>query len=97
MKEQCNLFFCTTTLIEGVNTTTKNIIIYDPHKGSKHITNFDYRNIKGRSGRAKVHYVGNTFVFRLRSEKEDKKPLIESEVEIFDSEKNIDVNILSIL
>jgi hypothetical protein len=85
--------FCTTTLIEGVNTATKNIVIYDSHKATKYITNFDYRNIKGRSGRAKIHYVGNTYVFRLKSEKDDKKSFIESEIEIFDSERNIDVNI----
>lgn len=85
--------FCTTTLIEGVNTSTKNIVIFDPHKGKKYITNFDYRNIKGRSGRTKVHYVGNTYVFRMKSDKEKDKETIKSEIDIFDSEKNIDVNI----
>lgn len=53
--------FCTSTLIEGVNTAAKNVVLYDRKKGTKKIDYFDYRNIAGRSGRMAVYYVGNVY------------------------------------
>lgn len=58
--------FCTATLIEGVNTSAKNVILFDKKKGTKPIDFFDYKNIAGRSGRMRKHYIGNV----LRFEKE---------------------------
>lgn len=55
--------FCTSTLIEGVNTAAKNVILYDKRKGLKEIDFFDYRNIAGRSGRMKQYYIGNVYRF----------------------------------
>ncbi|MFD1628936.1 helicase-related protein [Pseudopedobacter beijingensis] len=60
--------FCTSTLIEGVNTSAKNVILYDKEKGTKQIDFFDYKNIAGRSGRMKKHYVGNVYRFEKRPE-----------------------------
>ncbi len=56
--------FCTATIIEGVNTTAKNVIFFDHKKGrSTPIDYFDYSNIKGRAGRLMEHYVGRIFNF----------------------------------
>lgn len=56
--------FCTSTLIEGVNTMAKNIVLFDNTKGNKiPIDFFDYKNIAGRSGRMRVHYTGRIFKF----------------------------------
>jgi len=55
--------FCTATLIEGVNTSAKNIILFDKRKGLKPIDYFDYRNIAGRSGRMKKYFIGNVIKF----------------------------------
>lgn len=55
--------FCTSTLIEGVNTAARNIALFDQKKGLKPIDYFDYKNIVGRSGRMKIHYVGHVFEF----------------------------------
>lgn len=55
--------FCTSTIIEGVNTSAKNVILYDGKKGGKDIDFFDYSNIKGRSGRMMEHYVGHIYNF----------------------------------
>ncbi len=55
--------FCTSTLIEGVNTSTKNVILYDKKKGPKLIDYFDYKNIVGRSGRMKRHFIGRVYQF----------------------------------
>ena len=55
--------FCTSTIIEGVNTSAKNVILFDGQKGGKTIDFFDYSNIKGRSGRLMEHYVGTIYNF----------------------------------
>ena len=51
--------FCTSTLIEGVNTTAKSVILFDKKKGVRPIDYFDFRNIAGRSGRMLEHYIGH--------------------------------------
>ncbi|ANF98556.1 helicase [Paenibacillus bovis] len=59
-----NFLFCTSTIIEGVNTSAKNVIYFDEKIGKKHaIDFFDYNNIKGRSGRMMVHYIGKIYNF----------------------------------
>lgn len=59
-----NYLFCTTTIIEGVNTSAKNIIFFDKTKGVRTpIDFFDYSNIKGRAGRLMIHYTGTIFNF----------------------------------
>lgn len=55
--------FCTSTIIEGVNTSAQNVVIYDNKKGRNLIDYFDYSNIRGRSGRLMEHYVGNVYNF----------------------------------
>lgn len=55
--------FCTSTIIEGVNTSAKNIIYFDKKKGPNDIDFFDYSNIKGRSGRMMIHYIGRIYNF----------------------------------
>lgn len=56
--------FCTATIIEGVNTTAKNVVFFDHKKGKNTpIDFFDYSNIKGRAGRLMEHYVGRIFNF----------------------------------
>lgn len=66
-----NCLFCTTTIIEGVNTSAKNIIYYDNTKGRGiPIDFFDYSNIKGRAGRMMVHFVGKIYNFNKPPQKE---------------------------
>lgn len=55
--------FCTSTIIEGVNTSAKNIIYFDNRKGPNAVDYFDYSNIKGRAGRLMEHYIGKVFNF----------------------------------
>lgn len=58
--------FCTSTLIEGVNTSAKNIVLFDKKKGRKDLDYFDFKNICGRSGRMKQFYKG--FVYNFHNE-----------------------------
>ena len=61
---ELNYLFCTTTIIEGVNTSAKNIVFYDSIKGKNTpIDFFDYSNIKGRAGRLMIHYTGAIYNF----------------------------------
>ena len=57
-QKKIKYLFCTNTIIEGVNTSAKNVVFYDNKIGSRKIDYFDYSNIKGRAGRMMEHYVG---------------------------------------
>lgn len=62
--DKIKYLFCTSTIIEGVNTSAKNIIYFDACKGKNiPIDYFDYSNIKGRAGRMMQHYVGHIYNF----------------------------------
>lgn len=62
-KGMLKYIFCTSTIIEGVNTSAKNVVIFDEKKGPHNLDFFDYCNIKGRAGRMMVHYMGRVFSF----------------------------------
>lgn len=67
--KQITYLFCTNTIIEGVNTSAKNVIYYDNKIGTKKIDYFDYSNIKGRAGRMMEHYVGKVINLHKPPEK----------------------------
>ena len=54
---------CTSTLIEGVNTKAKNVIIYDNKIARTKFDYFTFNNICGRSGRMFSHFIGNIYLF----------------------------------
>lgn len=54
---------CTSTLIEGVNTKAKNVVILDNKIAREQIDFFTFNNIKGRSGRMFEHFVGHVYLF----------------------------------
>ena len=54
---------CTSTLIEGVNTSAKNVIIFDNTIARARYDYFTFNNIVGRSGRMFRHFIGNVYVF----------------------------------
>ena len=55
---------CTSTLIEGVNTKAKNVIVYDHKIATADLDFFTFNNICGRSGRMFSHFIGNIFMFK---------------------------------
>lgn len=70
--EPYNTMLCTSTLLEGVNTSTENIIITKPSRGysnsfSNDFEAFDFFNLVGRSGRlfkanlGKAYYIKSQF------------------------------------
>lgn len=54
---------CTTTLIEGVNTSAKNVIVYDKTIDRKPIDYFTFSNVRGRAGRMASHYLGRVITY----------------------------------
>lgn len=57
------ILICTSTLIEGVNTAAKSVLIYDKKIARTDYDFFTFSNIKGRAGRLGQHHVGNVFLF----------------------------------
>jgi hypothetical protein len=53
----------TSTLIEGVNTAARNIVVFDNKIANKKYDYFTFANIKGRSGRMGEYFVGKVVVF----------------------------------
>jgi len=76
--------FCTTSLTEGINTTAKNVVLYDEKIGTGlPIGVLDRRNIEGRAGRFMRHFVGR--VFHLEAYIEDSEERV-VEIESLDSQ-----------
>lgn len=54
---------CTSSLIEGVNTSAKNVVIYESKIGVPRIDYFTFKNILGRAGRMRRHFIGKVYTF----------------------------------
>lgn len=59
--KQIKFLICTSTMIEGVNTSAENIVIYDNRNGVPSIDSFTHKNISGRAGRMGQYLVGRVF------------------------------------
>ena len=57
-----NNLISTSSIIEGVNTSAKNVIVWRNKNGSFNLKAFDYKNILGRAGRMFKHFVGDIYV-----------------------------------
>jgi hypothetical protein len=57
-----NQIVSTSSIIEGVNTSAKNVILWSNKNGTIKLNDFTYKNIIGRGGRMFRHFVGRIFV-----------------------------------
>lgn len=57
------VLFCTSTLIEGVNTSAANVFVYDKKINRLDFDFFSFANIRGRVGRMMRHFVGNAYLY----------------------------------
>lgn len=62
-EDNLKFLVCTSTLIEGVNTKAKNVIIFDNKVANEKFDFFTFNNICGRSGRMFQHFIGRVFLF----------------------------------
>lgn len=86
---------CTSTLLEGVNTTAKNIIITKPHRGyKKEFDAFDFYNLVGRTGRLYQHYLGVAHYIKAPTDPiyEKSQALKSIEFELTESSVDMDIN-----
>jgi len=74
--EQMKFLVCTSTLIEGVNTTARNMMVLDHNINRKSIDLFTFNNIRGRSGRMFRHFVGHVYVFNPPPQ--DELPMVDA-------------------
>lgn len=58
-----NNIVSTSSIIEGVNTSAENVIIWANKNGQPKLNNFTYKNIVGRGGRMFKHFIGKIFLF----------------------------------
>lgn len=63
-----NVMVSTTSLIEGVNTAAKNVILYDNAVADEPLSNLAYGNIIGRAGRMFKYFVGNIYLIDDKKE-----------------------------
>lgn len=66
---------CTSTIIEGVNTAAKNVVVYDNKIAGKKFDYFTFNNIKGRAGRMFQHRIGRVYI--LNDEPQMELPLVD--------------------
>lgn len=70
-----DILVSTSSIIEGVNTSAENVILWRNRSGSSKLTDFTYKNIIGRGGRMFKHFVGNAFI--LEAPPEEKATQLE--------------------
>ena len=68
---------CTSTILEGVNLSAKNIIITSPFRYTNKFDAFDFYNLVGRTGRLYKHYLGYAYYLK---EPDDPKYSIEEAI-----------------
>lgn len=78
--------FCTSTIVEGVNTDAKNMIILNASKGRKKLSPFDIKNIKGRAGRYHHCFVGRVFYMNKKLQEIEEAGDIELEFATYSDE-----------
>lgn len=94
-----NKMLCTSTLLEGVNTVAKNIVITKPSRMSDRDNNnqdfsaFDFFNLVGRTGRLNQHLIGTAYYIKAPSDPEFiKADAVKSiKFELTDDSKDIDI------
>lgn len=61
----------TSSIIEGVNTSAQNVIVWKSKLGSNNLKDFTYKNIIGRGGRMFKYFVGNIYLLDAPPKSED--------------------------
>ena len=62
---------CTSTMIEGVNTSAENVIIYDRRVSNTPFDFFTFKNISGRAGRMNRYFIGKVYMLEAPPEEKD--------------------------
>lgn len=83
----------TSSIIEGVNTSAQNVILWRSRLGGTNLKDFTYKNIIGRGGRMFKYFVGNIYLLDAPPRSEDAQLEIDFPEEILgtlDEESDVD-------
>ena len=78
--------FCTSTIIEGVNTNAKNVVIINNALGKSPMTAFALKNIRGRAGRYYHHFIGRVFYTKKQQNDIELEDDIQLDFSIFNNQ-----------
>lgn len=67
------ILLSTSSIIEGVNTSAENVILWRNKNGASNLNDFTYRNIIGRGGRMFKHFIGNIFLLEEPPRQEENQ------------------------
>ena len=86
-QKQMPLLFCTSTIVEGVNTNAKTVIVYHNPSGENDAgKRFLLLNINGRAGRYLRHFVGNIVYLNQECLKIESSENISLDFKLFSDE-----------
>ncbi|WP_322406011.1 DEAD/DEAH box helicase [Idiomarina sp. PL1-037] len=68
-----NRLISTSSIIEGVNTSAENVIIWRNKNGNAKLRDFTYKNIIGRGGRMFRHFIGNVYLLEPPPKEEESE------------------------
>ncbi|SBJ10047.1 DEAD/DEAH box helicase [Klebsiella pneumoniae] len=63
----------TSSIIEGVNTSAENVVIWQCKNGNSNLKDFAYKNIIGRSGRMFKHFIGKVYLLSAPPKEENNE------------------------
>jgi len=63
-----NNLISTSSIIEGVNTSAENVIVWRNRNGASKLNDFTYKNIIGRGGRMFKHFIGKIYLLEAPPE-----------------------------
>src|SRR5690606_2898516 len=75
--EGIEVLLSTSSIIEGVNTSAQNVILWKNKNGTSRLTDFEYRNIIGRSGRMFRHFIGEVYILEAPPEEQENQLRLE--------------------
>lgn len=93
-KDGLNNIISTSSIIEGVNTSAENVILWMNKNGRSGLNDFTYRNIIGRGGRMFKHFIGKIFILDKPPTSEQtllEIPFPEEILGDLDSDRNSDI------
>lgn len=86
----------TSSIIEGVNTSAKNVIFWGKKNGNSNLNYFGYKNLIGRGGRMLKHFIGEIYLLE-EPPKEEKVPLsLDMPKELTDEPEDLSQNMSEI-
>lgn len=63
----------TSSIVEGVNTSAENVVIWQCKNGRRNLNDFTYKNIIGRSGRMFKYFIGKVYLLSTPPKEEDNE------------------------